>query len=81
MKKLLLLLLLPIFLYAQTPPPAPAPATQSTSAQEDFGHTQNNIIGAQSHSFGGGSIIKPNPMLTSASFAMMQNATYEGGWR
>jgi hypothetical protein len=81
MKKLLLLLLLPIFLYAQTPPPAPAPAQQSTSAQEDFGHTQNNIIGAQSHSFGGGSIIKPNPMLTSASFAMIQNATYEGGWR
>ena len=78
MKKLLSLLLLPIFLYAQTPPSS---STQSSSAQEDFGRTHNNIIGAQSRSFGGGSIIKPNPMLTSAAFAMIQNPTYEGGWR
>lgn len=56
------------------PPPPKAPA-------EDFGNTQNNIMGAQARSFGGGSIIRPNPVLTSADFSFIQNPTFESGWR
>jgi hypothetical protein len=77
MKKILLLLcLVPVLVLGQTnPPPAPAPA--APSAKEDFGSTQNNIMGAQSRSFGGGSIIKPNQILNSADFAMVGSPTYE----
>jgi len=78
MMKKLLLILLPLLiwsnLFGQPTPPSPG-------SNEIFGNSQNNIIGAQSKSFGGGSIIKPNPMLTSADFAFIQNPTYEDGWR
>ena len=80
MKKLLLIILLLIgtLIYSQTqPPPAPAPPT----ANEESNTTQNSIIGAQSKSFGGGSLVKPNPMLTYADFVLLQNPTYESGWR
>ena len=71
MKKLLLILLLPIWSLAQpTPTVAPAPT-------QDFGNTQNNVAGAQGRSFGGGSLIKPNPMLTAADFALIGSPTYE----
>ena len=64
MKKLLLTLLIPFSLFSQAPPPAPPPPEAADSPPtEDFGNTQNNINGAQSRSFGGGSIIKPNPIL------------------
>jgi hypothetical protein len=82
MKKILLILI-PLLiwgnLFGQTSPPPPV--SSSPSSNELFGNSQNNIIGAQSKSFGGGSIIKPNPMLTSADFALIQNPTYEDGWR
>lgn len=80
MKKLLFIFLIPIYLLGQqAPPPAPAPPTKSPA--QDFGNTQNNIMGAQARSFGGGSIVKPNPILTSADFSFLQNPTYESGWR
>lgn len=77
MKKLLLLIcLIPLFAVGQTnPPPPPAPA--APSAKEDFGNTQNSIMGAQSRSFGGGSIIKPNQILNSADFVLVGSPTYE----
>ena len=83
MKKLLFIFLIPVCLLGQqAPPPAPAPASTPTkSPAQDFGNTQNNIMGAQARSFGGGSIIKPNPVLTSADFSFLQNPTYESGWR
>jgi hypothetical protein len=82
MKKLLLTLLIPFSLFSQTSPPPPPPTPPAEdSPTEDFGTTQNNIVGAQGRSFGGGSIIKPNPILTSADFAFIQNPTYESGWR
>jgi len=69
----MLLLLIPFFSFGQTPPPPPpAPAPQ-----EDFGNTQNSIMGAQSRSFGGGSIIKPNQILNSADFVLVGSPTYE----
>jgi len=79
MKQMLLfLLLIPILTFGQTnPPPPPPPAPNSSSAQEDFGTTQNSIMGAQSRSFGGGSIIKPSQILNSADFAMVGSPTYE----
>ena len=74
MKKLLFILFFPIILFSQAPPPpAPAPPT----AQQDFGTTQNGIMGAQSRSFGGGSIIKPNQILNSADFTLVGSNTYE----
>ena len=74
MKKLLLTLLIPFSLFSQTSPPPPPPTPPAEdSPTEDFGTTQNNIVGAQGRSFGGGSIIKPNPILTSADFAFIQN--------
>ena len=76
MKKILFILfLLPVMVFAQTAPPPPAPAPPSP--QEDFGTTQNSIVGAQSRSFGGGSIIKPSQILNSADFAMVGSPTYE----
>lgn len=83
MKKLLFIFLIPICLLGQqAPPPAPAPPpTPTKSPAQDFGNTQNNIMGAQARSFGGGSIVKPNPVLTSADFSFLQNPTYESGWR
>jgi hypothetical protein len=72
MKKILLVLLFsPIILFGQPKPPS------NPSSNELFGTTQNNIMGAQSKSFGGGSIIKPNPMLTSADIAFIGSNTYE----
>jgi len=72
MKKILLVLLFsPIILFGQPKPPS------NPSSNELFGTTQNNIMGAQSKSFGGGSIIKPNPMLTSADIAFFGSNTYE----
>jgi hypothetical protein len=81
MKPLLLLLaFLPLLIFAQSPaPPPPAPAPPPPTAE--FGTTQNNIMGAQSKSFGGGSMIRPNPILTSADFGFIQNPTFETGWR
>jgi hypothetical protein len=72
MKKILLVLIfLPIILFGQPKPPS------NPSSNELFGTTQNNIMGAQAKSFGGGSIIKPNPMLTSADIAFIGSNTYE----
>ena len=72
----LFLLLLPNLIIGQTnPPPAPAPA--APTPQEDFGTTQNSIVGTQSRSFGGGSIIKPNQILNSADFVLVGSPTYE----
>lgn len=74
MKYLFLILLFPIVLFSQSPTPSsPSPPT----TQQDFGTTQNNIVGAQSRSFGGGSIIKPNQILNSADFALIGKNTYE----
>lgn len=74
MKRLLLIIcMIQGLALAQTAPPAPAPP----SPQEDFGTTQNSIMGAQSRSFGGGSIIKPSQILNSADFAMVGSPTYE----
>lgn len=85
MKKIIIIFLFPLTLLSQSPPPEPPeppePPTTTSSSSEDFGRTQNNIIGSQGRSFGGGSIIKPNPILTSADFAFIQNPTFEGGWR
>ena len=76
MKQILLsILLVPILSFGQTNPPPPPPTTPS--AKEDFGNTQNSIMGAQSRSFGGGSIIKPNQILNSADFVMVGSPTYE----
>lgn len=76
MKKILyILFLMPIIVLAQPSPtvaPAPAPAPA-----QDFGNTQNNVVGAQGRSFGGGSLVKPNPMLTAADFALIGSPTYE----
>ena len=79
MKKILyILFLIPVIVLAQpTPTVAPAPPPASTAAPSDFGNTQNNIIGAQGRSFGGGSLVKPNPMLTAADFALIGSPTYE----
>ena len=72
----LFLLLFPSLGFGQTnPPPPPAPA--APSPQEDFGTTQNSIMGTQSRSFGGGSIIKPNQILNSADFVLVGSPTYE----
>jgi hypothetical protein len=72
MKKILLVLIfLPIILFGQPKPPS------NPSSNELFGTTQNNIMGVQAKSFGGGSIIKPNPMLTSADIAFIGSNTYE----
>ena len=76
MKFLLLILLFPIILFGQASPPPP-PATSPPTSQQDFGTTQNGIMGAQSRSFGGGSIIKPNQILNSADFALVGSPTYE----
>lgn len=49
----------------------PTTKTHSPSPPEPkelFGNSQNNTMGTQSKSFGGGSIIKPNPMYTFADF-------------
>jgi hypothetical protein len=78
MKKILLLIfLLPILAFGQTNPPPPPPAPAAPAPQKDFGNTQNSIMGAQSRSFGGGSIIKPNQILNSADFALIGGNTYE----
>jgi len=79
MKKLLFILcLIPILSIGQTnpPPPPPAPPASNNSTQ-DFGNTQNGIMGAQSRSFGGGSIIKPNQLLNSADLTFIGGNTYE----
>jgi len=81
MKKIILIISFISFsVYSQInppqPPPAPAPPSTSNSKQ-DFGTTQNNIVGTQSGSFGGGSIIKPNQILNSADFALIGSPTYE----
>ena len=82
MKPLLIdLLLIPTFLFAQTNPPPPPPAPAPPAPAADFGNTQNNIMGAQSKSFGGGSLVRPNPILTSADLGFLQNPTFESGWR
>ena len=68
MKKILLVLIFtPIILFGQPKPPSKP--SSNPSSNELFGTAQNNIMGAQAKSFGGGSIIKPNPMLTSADIA------------
>jgi hypothetical protein len=72
----LLFLLVSSLVYSQTNPPPPAPPSTTNSSQ-DFGNTQNGIMGAQSRSFGGGSIIKPNQILNSADFALIGSPTYE----
>ena len=50
---LLFILLVSISAYSQTNPPPP-PAPTPLSPKEDFGNTQNSVMGAQSRSFGGG---------------------------
>ena len=80
-KPLLILLLIPALYFGQTNTPVPVPPAPAPAPAEDFGTTQNNISGAQSRSFGGGSLVKPNPILTSADFGFIQNPTFESGWR
>ena len=65
--------------FCQTsPPPPPKPTAPSPpEPKELFGNSQNNTMGTQSKSFGGGSIIKPNPMYTFADFALIGSPTYE----
>lgn len=79
MKKILyILFLIPIIVLAQpTPTVAPAPPPPASTGPQQFGNTQNNVIGAQGRSFGGGSLVKPNPMLTAADFALIGSPTYE----
>ena len=76
MKKLLFILcLIPILAIGQTKPP---PQTTTSNSSQDFGTTQNGIMGAQSRSFGGGgSIIKPNQLLNSADLTFIGSNTYE----
>jgi len=76
MKFFFLILFFPIILFGQAPPPPP-PSPPSSTSQQDFGTTQNSIMGAQSRSFGGGSIIKPNQILNSADFTLVGSNTYE----
>jgi len=73
---IILLLFIPLGIFAQPNPPAPPPAP-APSPQEDFGTTQNNIVGSQARSFGGGSIIKPNQIYNSADFMLVGSPTYE----
>ena len=76
MKKILLVLIFtPIILFGQPKPPSKP--SSNPSSNELFGTAQNNIMGAQAKSFGGGSIIKPNPMLTSADIAFIGSNTYD----
>ena len=77
MKKILLLLLLPVLTFGQTNPPPKPPTTTTSNSTQDFGTTQNGIMGAQSRSFGGGSIIKPNQILNSADLTFIGGNTYE----
>ena len=63
-----ILFLFPVIVYSQT---------NTSTPNQDFGNTQNNIMGSQGRTFGGGSIVKPNPMLTSADFALIGSNTYE----
>jgi len=76
MKKILLVLIFtPIILFGQPKPPSKP--SSNPSSNELFGTAQNNIMGTQAKSFGGGSIIKPNPMLTSADIAFIGSNTYD----
>ena len=76
MKKILLVLIFaPIILFGQPKPPSKP--SSNPSSNELFGTAQNNIMGAQAKSFGRGSIIKPNPMLTSADIAFIGSNTYD----
>ena len=72
----LLFLLVSSLAYSQTNPPPTTPSS-TTNPSQDFGNTQNGIMGAQSRSFGGGSIIKPNQILNSADLALIGSPTYE----
>ena len=72
----LLFLLVSSLAYSQTNPLPTAPSS-TTNPSQDFGNTQNGIMGAQSRSFGGGSIIKPNQILNSADLALIGSPTYE----
>jgi len=49
MKKILLTFLIPFSLLSQTPPAPPPPAADPPPT-EDFGTTQNNIVGTQGRS-------------------------------
>ena len=72
----LLFLLVSSLAYSQTNP-IPTAQSSTTNPSQDFGNTQNGIMGAQSRSFGGGSIIKPNQILNSADLALIGSPTYE----
>jgi len=85
MKRLILLivslLVVQLSIFAQTPPPPPPPA--DPPPMESVGQVQNATGFVQSKSFNppGGSMVKPNPFLAGADLAIIQNPTFEGGFR
>ena len=83
MKRILIfiLILIPIITLGQAPPPAPpppvAPSPPST-LQNNTGFVQSQSANSFKPS---GSMVKPSPFLAGADMAIIQNPTYEGGFR
>lgn len=83
MKKILFILLfIPLFVLGQTgpapaPPPAPAP-TPPPTLQNNTGFVQSQSVNSFKPS---GSMVKPSPFLAGADMAMIQNPTFESGFR
>ena len=83
MKRILIfiLILIPIITLGQAPPPAPpppvAPSPPST-LQNNTGFVQSQSANSFKPS---GSMVKPSPFLAGADMAIIQNPTFEGGFR
>lgn len=94
MKKLLLFLtsvLTANVLIAQQLPTQPPTQSATQQKQTTVGQLQNNVAQVQSNTFAPppppppprmeGSAVKPNPFMQTADFALIENPTYEGGFR
>lgn len=91
MKKTLLLItgiIFSLYSIAQTGPPPPPNNQNSGDRQTTVGQLQNNTGQVQSKSFTpmqppklGGSMVKPNPFMQTADLALIQNPTFESGFR
>ena len=87
MKKLIVYCFFVMVGYSQVAPPPPKPAEPN---KQTIGQLQNNTGQVQSKSFAppppppppmGGAKVKPNPFLQTADLAIIQNPTFEGGFR